>query len=698
MSYRPLSRIISLSVALLGASLPTYGTETEVTSEEIPPQEKTQSEDKKYRQAQDMSYGATLYEYFQGNNFDALSTLLVAKQRDSIKVHRDSAALIEGGISLSFGLHRRAAELFELQLQTGNQDTDSKLHQAAWLKLAELNYLQGDFSLAAKNLEKSGAIDSSTLPLNLALRSEEISTAQEFLKRADLPLSERLLGHINLGAALARRGELVAAAEEYRFASTLATEQDEPSEDILILADKAHIGAGYAMALSEQFSQAQAEFSQVRLHTPWATKALLGLAWSSINSEQYQEGVDALRFLLAEHQHSPAAREARVALPYAYEKQAERNKALSAYSDAATYFESTLQQLQHLQRKLSSEPLADASQFSQSQRYGWLQLAQAAPLLRNNQHFLLPILQSDQFQLRLSELRDLQQMDRVLNDWSQKIPQLHSLIEERHQRRSGIIGQYQSAEFDQQLQIAKQHYRNLNDALAQIEGERDALTLLEATSNGEGGNNSEIFEMLEILQGAEQRYQLLRSNGKGADYQGETLAKARGILLWQASEQYHHRLWQQRKTLQILESSLRDGEKQLGKTSVEVGRAPQLTQLTERLASTAAQLSGQRAAIAKTASKVEAALRRDIIAELEREQSRIHSYQAHTRLAIARLQDASMLEAASQPPPKNSEKNTQVKTQDGENTHEKGNATVEKITEEKTAGALLPDNEGGQSE
>lgn len=694
MCYRSLSHIV-LSITLLSAGLPVHAAEFENTPEKSPLEEENKSEVKNYRQAQDMPYGATLYDYFQGNSFDALSTLLVAQQRDSIKVHRDSAALIEGGISLSFGLHKRAAELFEQQLQAANQSAAPQLRQTAWLKLAELNYLQGDFSSAAAHLEKSGATDSSTLPLNLALRGEDIATATEHLKKANLPLAQRLLGHINLAAALARRGNLKAAAEEYRFASSLAAAQDEPSEELLILADKAHIGAGYSLALTGGFTQAQIEFSHVRLHTPWATRALLGLAWSSINGEQYQEGIEALQFLLAEHEYSPAAREARVALPYAYEKQAEHSRALSAYSDAAAYYQTTIQKLQKLQRQLALEPLADANQFSQAQRYGWLQLAQAAPLLRDNQHFLLPILQSDQFQLRLSELRDLQQMDTVLIDWSQKIPQLHSLIDERHQRRSGIIDKYQSTEFDQQLQIASQQYRNLNDALAQIEKERDVLALLEVTSGGED-DNSEIAEMLEILQGAEQRYQLLRSNGKGSDYQEEILNRARGILMWQASEEYHQRLWQQHQTLQKIETGLRNGEKQLRKTSVEAGRAPQLTQLTNRLEATATQLTGQRAAIAQAAAVIESDLRQGVIAELEREQVRIQGYQAHTRLAIARLQDAAMQEAARQPLPERPLESNGMEVQNQENVKEKNSTGVEKVTEKKSV--EISASEGDQSE
>lgn len=149
MLFRSLPHILSLTVALLAAA-PSCADE----------------ERKKYSQAQDMAYGVVLYNYFQGNYFDALSTLMVARERDAIKIHSDSAALIEGGISLGFGLRRRAASLFEQQLQwDDNSDTAARQRRLAWLKLAELNYLQGDWALAAEQLQKSGA--DSELELNL---------------------------------------------------------------------------------------------------------------------------------------------------------------------------------------------------------------------------------------------------------------------------------------------------------------------------------------------------------------------------------------------------------------------------------------------------------------------------------------------------------------------------------------------------
>ncbi|SHF23876.1 hypothetical protein SAMN04487965_1711 [Microbulbifer donghaiensis] len=635
MLCHPLSRAISLTAALLSAATPALAADT---------QEQEKSEKGKYRQAQDMAYGAALYEYFQGNYFNSLSTLLVAQQRDAINTHRDNAALIEGGISLGFGLRRRAAELFEQQLQfsDGDSASDARHRQVAWHKLAELNYLQGDWPAAAAQLQKSGVAEESALALNLALHNRDFSAAESLLEAERLPLEQRVLGNINLAAALAREGYLTAATVHYREAGELAASVEDAPEEMRVLADKAHIGAGYALALREQHERAAEEFRQVRLRTPWATSALLGLGWSSINSDQYQSAIDALQFLVNQHGDSPAAREALAALPYSYEKLQRPAAALAGYRRAEGHYRSVLLQLQLLQDSLDSVQLAPAA-GADAQRYGWLQLAEAPELLHDNKRYLQQILQSDKFQLRLSELRDLRQLAQVIERWQEKLPQFDQLIEARRQRRLSIEENYHSAQFDQQVDIAAQQFRELEELLARIERERDALALLVAE-----GDDREDAEMLSLLRRAERRYQTLAVAGRVGAPQQQTLQRARGILLWQASEQYHDRLWQQRRELEQLGKQLQDAEQQRRDTDTVARRAPQLQQLQSQIAAAAPELSAQYRAISRASGQIDASIRADVIAALNHERTQIQQYMAHTHLAIARLQDAAMQGAAEQ--------------------------------------------------
>lgn len=400
-----------------------------------------------------------------------------------------------------------------------------------------------------------------------------------------------------------------------------------------MLADKAYTGAGYAFALQEQYDQAIEAFRGVRLGTPWSSRALIGLGWSAVNSAQYLVAVDALQYLVDNHGDSAAAREAMVALPYSYEKLQRSGAALSAYRKAEEYYLAVLAELEQLQKNIETSEFAPAG--GDAQRYGWLQLAEAPQMMQDNRRYLRPILQSDKFQLRLSELRDLQQLSRVIEGWQEKLPHFAHLIEARAQRHRTVVDMYNSAQFDQQLQIAEHEYRQLEEALARIEKERDALALL-ATQQ------SEYSEMLSLLRRAEQRYRALENAGKARENQKKTLARARGLLLWQANEEYHHNLWQKRKALRDLGEQLQAAERQRRETDLVARRAPQLNQLRTKVAAAAPQLAAQRDAIDRAADLIEASIRTDVIAELNRERAQIQHYMAHSRLAIARLQDAAM--------------------------------------------------------
>lgn len=59
-----------------------------------------QAEDVQPERAKDLRYGWVLYEYHQGNAFEALTQLAVAREQGGIEGHGDHPALVEGGLML----------------------------------------------------------------------------------------------------------------------------------------------------------------------------------------------------------------------------------------------------------------------------------------------------------------------------------------------------------------------------------------------------------------------------------------------------------------------------------------------------------------------------------------------------------------------------------------------------------------------
>ena len=603
---------------------------------------------KKFQQAQDMRYGAALYHYFQGNTFDALSTLMVSDLRGGIAYHADNAELIRGGISLAFGLERQAADLFEQQLQktadAENQQRIARFREIAWLKLAELNYRHQNWDTAAIQLEKSGAIHQTTLTLNLAIRNGDLEQAAQLLRMADLPPAERVLGHNNLAAAFARGEYFPEAAEEYQRAvdlvESVTLDKDlEPDlrEELYILRDKARIGTGYALTLQGNYAAAAEAFRRVRLDTPWSADALLGLGWASVNGGVHAQAVDALGYLIRQNPLLPQVQEALLALPYTYEALQRPKLALSTYQSAEQQYQSALTDLNNLHSAAGQLQFAeiDGDKHIDLQRYGWLEDAETPALIRMNQHYLLQIMQSDRLQIQLSELRDLQQLRRVLDRWQQRLPEFHTLIDEREQRRVDIVRQYDSAQYDQQVQIAEQQLATLQASLARVEADKDGLAML-ATQDGENA------EFLQMLRDAEARYAHLSNAGKTSNYQQQTLARARGILQWQASEQYHQNLWQKRKAIDNLEAELVTAARNQRNVARIAAEAPQLNLLAGSVNDAGLRINQQRNAIDRASALIETQIRSDLQNALGEARNRVEQYMAHTRLAIARIQDAAM--------------------------------------------------------
>ncbi|WP_078083019.1 tetratricopeptide repeat protein [Microbulbifer mangrovi] len=632
---------LALTLAAIVGSAPLYANTGESEASNPAAESAEPASTRKFQQAQDMRYGAALYHYFQGNTFDALSTLMVSDVRGDIVHHRDNAELIRGGISLAFGLERQAASLFEQQLQKtadeNNRQRITRFREIAWLKLAELNYRQQNWDTAALQLEKSGAMHQSDLPLNLAIRSGDLEQAHTLLGMASLPVPKQVLGHSNLAAALARQQQLAAAADEYRRAATLVEQYPDADDELRVLRDKARIGAGYALALNNDYAGAAQEFQSVRLDTPWSPQALLGLGWASVNGEEYQRAVDALSYLIQQNPLSPEVQEALLALPFSYEMLRRPKLALKAYEGAEQKYLQALSDLATLFEASGRLQFAeiDVEENIDLRRYGWLEDARTPAFMRINQKYLLQMMQSDRLQMQLSQLRDLRHLKQVLEQWQQRLPEFDNLIEEREQRRVAIVQQHDSAQYDQQVQIAERELATLKTNLARIETQQDGLAML-ATAGGEEA------EFLRMLRAAEARYQNLSNAGKTSNYQRQTLARARGILQWQAAEQYHENLWQKRKSISQLEEQLVDAARRQRNVARIAADAPQLNLLADGIESAGQRIAQQKNAIERASAAIETSIRQDMRNTLEAAKVRVEGYMAHARLSIARIQDAAV--------------------------------------------------------
>ena len=67
----------------------------------------------------DAHFGEVLFYFYQEEYFPAIVRLLAAQKQTQLENHLDESELLLGGLYLSYGHHKRAAEIFERLLVTG---------------------------------------------------------------------------------------------------------------------------------------------------------------------------------------------------------------------------------------------------------------------------------------------------------------------------------------------------------------------------------------------------------------------------------------------------------------------------------------------------------------------------------------------------------------------------------------------------
>ena len=129
---RRLARSVFLSFCLVAVSQPLYA-------------KLFQSKEDNKHKVEDSAYGEVLFSYYQNKDFDALTRLLVAKERGEFTQQEDKGEVLLGGLYLRWGILDEAQTIFDTVLsQTKNED----IARRACFYLAKLYYRQGRYDEA----------------------------------------------------------------------------------------------------------------------------------------------------------------------------------------------------------------------------------------------------------------------------------------------------------------------------------------------------------------------------------------------------------------------------------------------------------------------------------------------------------------------------------------------------------------------
>ncbi|TQV82504.1 hypothetical protein FKG94_07135 [Exilibacterium tricleocarpae] len=585
----------------------------------------------------DLRYGVTLYHYYQDHYLAALTELMVAEARGGIKGHGDNPELMAGGISLAFGMERRAGETFT-RLLDGSRPRD--VRNAAWFYLGKLRYLRSDWDGAEASLGNiRGNFDDellqelAALQVNLAIKRGGLERARRLLKKGDRYLGNWLpYVHYNLGVAYSRDQDYETAIRHYAALGKLRLMQDADTlEEHLALNDKALTAAGYTLMLQGLHADALGQFTQVRLESPMSNRALLGYGWAAAQTGDYAVALKPWQALSRRSLVHASTQEAVLAVPYAYEKLGSAGEALGAFLNAENVFQQEIARIDQVLEELQNQALLAALRVSEDSNRNWFAIDKTTAV-KPHLSYLTELFASNRFQGSVQELRDLLRMQTRLGQWVEKLDAYQLMLDEREIARGKKLQLVAARQLLQQKNRLVAHREALATRIETIAAERDYLAIASADT----------ASLYEIAERARVGMERLEAAGEDIEDYRTPLRRFRGMLLWTASEAFADHLWENRRTLGELDAALQELERNQQRLEGVINTAPDIEPYRQRLQSARARVQSHSDKVNAAVALAESSLRRQVSEEILSQRRRLRHYLAQARLSVARLYDASL--------------------------------------------------------
>lgn len=595
------------------------------------------AKDKPLSSVADLRYGVALYYYYQNQNLEAMTELMVAEKKGGIKGHGDNPEIMAGGFSMAYGMERHAADIFERLLDTNRPQ---RTRDSAWFYLAQMRYFRSDWPAAEDALSRISpkpheelAPQVANLRFSLAVQQERVDEAANILnhnvKTALAPYMQ-----FNLGAAYSRAGEHRKAIPYFAQLKKLP----EHSPEYLALYDKAMTAAGYAALLDQQYGEALANFSLVRLQSPLSNRALLGYGWAAVEQGDYALALRPWQQLAKRSLVDEYTQEVLVAIPYAYEKMGYKGQALDAFRAAEANYLAEIGRLRQVIGDVQGYAIREALNIDRSTDINWLDHAQQQQL-SPQLTYLVTLFSREDFLGLVRELRDLLAIQNRFSEWQVKLDFYAAMLDEREANRAKEMDYIARQQLEDKIVDLETQRAVLARKIARLREQQDFLGLVDEDDTGR----------LERILRAENNIAILRRAlwDKGIEVMpaeeleelAETLRRQKGLMIWRTMEMYEERLWRAETELAQLNHELSAVRATQGRIQNILDKGFDLQPYRQRIAESAEQLLVQSTDIDHAIELAQDALRSKVLLVLEQQEARLLHYLAQSRLSIARLLD-----------------------------------------------------------
>jgi len=605
-----------------------------------------QADEPQPERAQDLRYGWVLYEYHQGNAFEALTQLAVAREQGGIDGHGDHPAVVEGGLMLSWGMTREASRLFtELLGADGAGSTLSPdVRNQAWFYLGKVFYLQGDHGLASENLER---VDGDTLAeanhdlfrewiylgARLAMMSSrtgdesELASLQAQLEDTDI--WSLYLRYNSAVSALAAGDAVTAEAELQALIAIIeqSTDSAEPEAERQGLLGRARLSLARLYLRDNQFDGALEVLGNMPLTGLFADQALFDYAVAAAGQGRPERALDALDTLSNRDLFLPWRQQVPFARAYVLEQMNRAQQALPAFKQAADHYQARIEELDDIRNRLTEETLMAQLDFSRdsdgilTDSYGRLRVQPV-------DFGLAEVLASETFQQALAELNELYRMQSFVAERQSRFESFRVMLETREQQRQVRIAQTRRALENQQADQWQQLHQEFSEKISEALTEEDAGFFMTSEQKALRDKLDEVEETLASL-----------PDDATTASQRATYQRMRAYFDWWIADDYGVNRWAAQKQLRELNREMDRFQAQRQRVETLMADDARHAELARRIAASERELATLGEEIADALGNARQALLSQVDSMLVAQQEELNGYLLASRHAQARLAD-----------------------------------------------------------
>ena len=576
---------------------------------------------------EDLDYGRALFQYFQQNEFDAITQLMVARERARKQSQLNEANLLLADLYYGYGLYEESRQMFAQLL--GAEVSDS-VQNRIWFNLARLRFDQGYHEHARDLLSRISddlppriEAERKYLLTNLMLGERDYDQAADLSNRIDPGSIWRIYARYNLAVSMIEDDQY----DRGRFLLDKLGQLESGSPEHLALRDRANLSLGLKQLRMDLPETALDSLSRIRLEGPLSHQALLASGWAWYRMGQFEKSLVPWRVLLRRNAVDASTQEAILAIPSNYAKSGRDRLALKHFEIAATQFDAQLQLLRKAIESIENNGLVAAlREHSILYDRGNFQRLPPSSDVTPQLHLLLA---SAEFQREIKRYQELLDIQHSLRYWGNSFPALELMLEERRRGFNEKLPLLQrSTSFDQleRLELRRDEFAVQIKA---IESRGDYTAL--ATP----GEQEHLERMQRVAAGIEKI-----SADRNTAYQQDMLRVVSGLLHYELATDYPVRIWKARKQLIGLNRALEEAHERAGGLRRISDRAEdEFTWFQQRISGQIQRIRAMRTRVTTLLGRQERHINRLAIEEIRRQQQHIVQLRLNARFELAKLYD-----------------------------------------------------------